>query len=131
MNRLLRREKELTADGDTDKTELEAVAQKVHIARVNLNYTIYYPLTEKYISLYAEQQQQKKQKKQKNKPSPSPNDEEGEGRPDQSTSEDDGTKSGTSNEGPKPEVWYVIEKYMKEEGGEKALGLLREGELDS
>ncbi|RJE20825.1 hypothetical protein PHISCL_06844 [Aspergillus sclerotialis] len=133
LNRFLRREKELlNADGDTNEAELKSVAQKIHVARVNLNYTIYYPLTEKYISLYAEQQQQKKQKRQKNKPSLSPKDEEGgEARPNQTTSDNDGTRSATSNDTPKPEMWYVIEKYMNEEGGEKALGLLREGELDN
>ena len=99
---------------------------------MNLNYTIYYPLTEKYIALYAEQQQQKKQKKQKNRQSASPSASKDEGEEENhpgETIDTDGAKIGESDK-PKPEMWYVIEKHMGEEDGEKALKLLREGELD-
>lgn len=110
LNRLQRREKETT-----DQKALESLRAKIHAARVNLNYTIYYPLNDKYISLYAEQKQKK---------------------PSQSESADD-THSGadekdttvtmTLADAEKPPMWYTVEKCM-EEG---TLDHLREGKLNT
>jgi hypothetical protein len=102
LNRLERRQKEQTLDSK-QKKHLES---KIHAARVNLNYTIYYPLTEKYIALY----------------------------PKSKTSDKDGADSGSESEAEqktrddeeKPPIWSVVEKCM-EEG---TLGQLRDGKLN-
>lgn len=104
MNRLLRREKEQ----DLDAKRKARLSQKIHDARVNLNYTIYYPLTEKYISLYP---------KSKDRP-----EEAGA----ESASEPDTKKEEKVQDGAKPPLWPVVEKCM-EEG---SLDLLREGKLN-
>ncbi|KAJ5386776.1 hypothetical protein N7509_009317 [Penicillium cosmopolitanum] len=105
LNRLLRHEK----DDKLDSKKKKSLERKIHAAQVNLNYTIYYPLTEKYISLYP---------KSKGK-----------------TSDDAGAESGSESdsknkkdlpEGEKPALWSVVEKCMKE----KTLDSLREGKLN-
>ncbi|KAJ5500317.1 rRNA-processing protein EFG1 [Penicillium expansum] len=48
LNRLTRREKE----EDLDSKQKARLAAKIHTCQVNINYAIYYPLTEKYISIY-------------------------------------------------------------------------------
>lgn len=103
LNRLLRREKQQ----DIDAKHKAHLAQKIHAARVNLNYTIYYPLTEKYISLYP---------KSKGKS------EEADA---ESASESDSKEYKKNDDGAKPPLWPVVEKCM-EEG---SLDLLREGKL--
>ncbi|EAW11496.1 Efg1 domain-containing protein [Aspergillus clavatus NRRL 1] len=123
LNRLLRREKEISksdADSATKDGKLAALAKEIHVARVNQNYTIYYPLTQKYIALYAE----KKQKKDKKGPTASSDN--------QSQSDSDGgagagSKLIFSTTGVRPPMWQVVEKCM-EEG---TLDLLREGKLDA
>ncbi|EYE98070.1 Efg1 domain-containing protein [Aspergillus ruber CBS 135680] len=109
LKRLQRRETETT-----DQEALESLHEELHAARVSLNYTIYYPLNDKYISLYAEQKQKK---------------------PSQSESADD-TYSGADEKDTtvtmtlanteKPPMWFTVEKCM-EEG---TLDLLREGKLN-
>lgn len=81
----------------------------MHIARVNLNYTIYYPLNDKYISLYADEQKQKHQREESDNDTHS--------RVDQTAMSSDA----------KPPLWYTIEKCMQE----GTLNLLREGKLSS
>lgn len=68
---------------------------------MNLNYTIYYPLTEKYIALY-------------------PN-----GKHDTTDPESELQKQETKSNDAKPPLWSVVEKCMEE----KTLDLLREGKL--
>lgn len=104
MNRLQRREKEK----DLDTKQKSELSQKIHAARVNLNYTIYYPLTEKYISLYPKQ----------NNPSGEADEKSG-----------SGTESKEKNktvEESRPPMWAVVEKCM-EDG---TLDDLREGKLN-
>ncbi|KAL4925609.1 Efg1 domain-containing protein [Aspergillus undulatus] len=43
-----------TLDDQTKQRKLAKLDAHLHTAKVNLNYTIYYPLTEKYVSIYAE-----------------------------------------------------------------------------
>lgn len=113
LNRLLRREKDLASSERTAsksiEDDLESLRRKIHIARVNLNYTIYYPLNDKYISLYANEQKHKHQHKES----------------------DDDTYSGADNTATqsdsKPPLWYTIEKCMQE----GTLDLLRDGKLSS
>lgn len=97
LNRLTRREKE----EDLDSKQKARLAAKIHTCRVNLNYTIYYPLTEKYISLY-------------------PN-----GKPDATDPESELQKQEATSNDAKPPLWSVVEKCMEE----KTLDLLREGKL--
>lgn len=68
---------------------------------MNLNYTIYYPLTEKYISIY-----------------PS-------GKPDATDPNSELQTQETKSNEAKPPMWSVVEKCMEE----KTLDLLREGKL--
>jgi hypothetical protein len=117
LNRLLRREKEIS-DSDLDKAakeeKLAALARKIHVARVNHNYTIYYPLTQKYVALYAEK---KKKKKESTAESEKPNESDAEV----------GSKLIYETTGERPPMWSVVEKCM-EDG---TLDLLREGKLNS
>ncbi|KAJ5103285.1 hypothetical protein N7532_003814 [Penicillium argentinense] len=105
LNRLLRREKE----GKLDSQKKSSLERKIHAARVNLNYTIYYPLTEKYIALYP---------KSKGKDS--------EDAAADSGSESDDQYNQKDAESEKPALWSVVEKCMKEE----TLDRLREGKLN-
>jgi len=101
LNRLLRREKEYL--DSKQKARLEA---KIHTCRVNLNYTIYYPLTEKYLSIYP---------KSNGKPEAA-----------ESGSEAESSKMETKTNDAKPPLWAVVAKCMEE----KTLDLLREGKLN-
>lgn len=105
LSRLRRHEK----DENLDAKKKKSLERKIHDAEVNLNYTIYYPLTEKYISLYP---------KSKGKSS---EDAEAE-----SETEPENKDKKQQPEGEKPALWSVVEKCMKEE----TLGLLREGKLN-
>jgi hypothetical protein len=104
LNRLQRREKEKELD-DKQKADL---SQKMHAARVNLNYTIYYPLTEKYISLYPKQ----------NNPSSEADEKFGSGA--------ESKEQNKNVEESRPPMWAVVEKCM-EDG---TLDDLREGKLN-
>ncbi|KAJ5944686.1 hypothetical protein N7516_004854 [Penicillium verrucosum] len=97
LNRLTRREK----DEDLDPKQKARLAAKIHTCQVNLNYTIYYPLTEKYISIY-----------------PS-------GKPDATDPKSELQTQETKSNDAKPPMWSVVEKCMEE----KTLDLLREGKL--
>ncbi|OOF95988.1 hypothetical protein ASPCADRAFT_30142, partial [Aspergillus carbonarius ITEM 5010] len=116
ISRLTRREKEIAGSSTLESKEkerkLKALAEKLHVARVNLNYTIYYPLSEKYIALYAEQ---------KKKTTTTTG-----GKGDGEDSDDDarfGPIHMTVAE--KPGMWHVVEKCM-EEG---TLEELRDGKM--
>lgn len=85
----------------------------MRIAKVNLNYTIYYPLTEKYISIYAEK------KKKKDKDAGQDQDVEEEGQ----TQGEDSLSASTTTE--TQAMWRTIEKCMQD----GTLDLLREGQL--
>ncbi|KAL2852365.1 hypothetical protein BJX68DRAFT_265877, partial [Aspergillus pseudodeflectus] len=119
LNRLTRKHDELaqsdTTEGDAKaKKKLAKLVARIHTAKVNLNYTIYYPLTEKYISIYAE-------KKQKKKGNDQNVDEE------QSGAEQEEAGAGGSTVAERTAMWRVVEKCM-EEG---TLDLLREGKLNA
>ncbi|KAJ5834495.1 rRNA-processing protein EFG1 [Penicillium robsamsonii] len=97
LNRLTRREKE----EDLDSKQKARLAAKIHTCQVNLNYSIYYPLTEKYISIY-----------------PS-------GKPDATDPKSELQTEETKSNDTKPPLWPVVEKCMEE----KTLDLLRNGKL--
>ncbi|PWY73822.1 hypothetical protein BO94DRAFT_474966 [Aspergillus sclerotioniger CBS 115572] len=115
ISRLTRREKEITSSSTLESKEkerkLKALAEKLHVARVNLNYTIYYPLSEKYIALYAEQRKKTTTTG---------------GKGDGEDSDDDarfGPIHATVAE--KPGMWHVVEKCM----AEGTLDELRDGKM--
>ncbi|KAL2810426.1 hypothetical protein BJX63DRAFT_320414 [Aspergillus granulosus] len=99
-------------DGKAKKKQLAKLAAQIHTAKVNLNYTIYYPLTEKYISIYAEKKKQKKGAEQ--------------GSDEEQSREEEKEASSSSSAAQRTAMWQVVEKCM-EEG---TLDLLREGKLD-
>ncbi|KAL2819352.1 hypothetical protein BDW59DRAFT_181667 [Aspergillus cavernicola] len=103
LSRLTRKQEELKKSESDSATKLAKLMARIHVARVNLNYTIYYPLTEKYISIYA---------KKKGKPAGQ----------DQG-SEDEVEENPSSNAAERTAMWGVVEKCM-EDG---TLDLLREG----
>ncbi|KAJ5581923.1 hypothetical protein N7535_000543 [Penicillium sp. DV-2018c] len=100
LKRLIRREKE----EDLDPKEKARLAEKIHICQVNLNYTIYYPLTEKYISLYPKT----------------------DGKPDTAESKSEAQKKDITSNEAKPPMWAIVQKCMEED----TLNLLREGKLN-
>ncbi|RMJ22044.1 hypothetical protein PHISP_07080, partial [Aspergillus sp. HF37] len=119
LKKLLRREKETKETEGTD----QALARRIHVARINLNYTIYYPLTEKYVSLYADKQQKKREKKNVDTQSQDSDNDSNVGI---ETRADDADPC--SADASKPAMWHVIEKCTLQ--GQETLDLLREGKLE-
>ncbi|KAI9041196.1 Efg1 domain-containing protein [Aspergillus affinis] len=114
VNRLLRREKAISESSDpAASSKKKKLEQKIHIARVNLNYTIYYPLTEKYIALYAKV---KKEKESSSKDDAA-----------EDSADDAGFKAIHATVADKPALWHTVEKCMKD----GTLDLLRDGKLAS
>ncbi|KAF5859278.1 18S rRNA maturation protein [Aspergillus alliaceus] len=112
VKRLERREKEISSsdlDSAAKEKKLSDLAQKLHVARVNLNYPIYYPLSERYVALYAEAKKNKDQVKD------GKNDEDGK----------TGYTLVHATAAEKPAMWYTVEKCMKD----GTLELLRDGKL--
>ncbi|KAE8375630.1 hypothetical protein BDV26DRAFT_267385 [Aspergillus bertholletiae] len=111
VKRLEHRKKEVSGS-DPDSTDKEkklaALSKKLHAARVNLNYTIYYPLAERYVALYADAKKKKDQAKGED-------------------NDEDGDAGYTLAHADKPAMWYTVEKCMKD----KTLELLRDGKLKS
>lgn len=102
LNRLLRRQQELSEEmSETKDDELASLEKEIYNTRVDLNYAIYSPLTEKYISLY-------------------PNEKRG-------VSEEPAESTLIRNSsGEKPPLWYAVERSMKD----GTLDLLRDGKLN-
>ncbi|KAE8349857.1 rRNA-processing protein efg1 [Aspergillus coremiiformis] len=112
VRRLERREKEVSdsdLDSATKEKKLSTLAQQLHIARTNLNYTIYHPLAERYVALYAEAKKKKDQAKDGEK------DEDG----------DAGYTLVHTTTAENPAMWHTVEKCMKD----GTLELLRDGKL--
>ncbi|RAK75632.1 Efg1 domain-containing protein [Aspergillus fijiensis CBS 313.89] len=117
--RLTRKEKEITentagVDAAAREKKLASVARKLHVARVNLNYTIYYPLTEKYIALYADV-------KKKNKKAEDGQVVEEKGQEKEEEEDAAGAAERSSA------MWKTVEQCMKD----GTLDLLRDGKLNS
>ncbi|KAL5003801.1 hypothetical protein BDV10DRAFT_3410 [Aspergillus recurvatus] len=118
VKRLARKRDELAKDKDTGEAtkqrKLEKLEARLHTANVNLNYTIYYPLTEKYISIYAEK------KKKNNKDQDEDEDVE-----EETTKQEEAVAAATTAE--KKAMLQTVEKCMQD----GTLDLLREGKLNS
>ncbi|KAJ5676255.1 rRNA-processing protein efg1 [Penicillium macrosclerotiorum] len=104
LSRLERHEK----DQDLDPKQKANLVRKIHAARVDYNYTIYYPLTEKYISLYPKSK------------------DEASNEADAISGSESDSKEQKKTTDSKPAIWSVVEKCMKE----GTLDLLREGKLN-
>ncbi|KAI9367850.1 hypothetical protein BJX61DRAFT_266826 [Aspergillus egyptiacus] len=111
LNRLTKKQEALAnstdIDSETKAKKLEKLAARIHVARVNLNYTIYYPLMEKYISIYAELKKKKDESAEQQEP-------------------EEEVVIASSKAAERTAMWAVVEKCM-EEG---TLDLLREGKLE-
>ncbi|KAL4799850.1 hypothetical protein BDV19DRAFT_237941 [Aspergillus venezuelensis] len=110
-------------DAESKRKKLEKLESRLHNAKVNLNYTIYYPLTEKYVSLYAE----KKQAGKDGKDAAAESDDEDENE----STQKGGRRSSTASTAPvtvpgSQAMWQAVQRCM-EEG---TLNQLREGKLD-
>ncbi|KAL4937767.1 hypothetical protein BDV06DRAFT_215629 [Aspergillus oleicola] len=102
-----------SVDAESQRKKILKLEFRLHNAKVNLNYTIYYPLTEKYVSLYAEKKNSGK---------------DGNG---ESEDEEKNGRRSSSTPAPTPSagsqaMWQAVQKCM-EDG---TLDLLREGKLD-
>ncbi|KAJ5748574.1 uncharacterized protein N7511_010270 [Penicillium nucicola] len=100
LNRQLRRQREQ----ELDTEEKALLAEKIYTGHVNLNYTIYYPLTEKYLSIYPKS----------------------DGKTDAPESKTKSKKPDTEIESTKPPLWSVVAQCMTD----KTLDLLRDGKLN-
>ncbi|EQL34168.1 rRNA-processing protein EFG1 [Blastomyces dermatitidis ATCC 26199] len=106
LNKLLRRKKTLTeSDPTPNKEELDSLEEQIYLTQVDLNYAIYSPLTEKYISLYPNQRRDKQAPELEPEP------------------EDSDIIRNCSGE--KPPLWHAVEQSMKD----GTLELLRDGKL--
>ncbi|KAL2002921.1 hypothetical protein VTN02DRAFT_5575 [Thermoascus thermophilus] len=147
LKRLLRKESEISQSSSPTKDEdLQRLAPLIHTARVNLNYTIYHPLNEKYISLYpTEKKKEKKERKQRSPQTDDNDNDDHRGEDSASDSESHRSRSRSESQQPrdggddisdllicddspeKPPMWYVVEKCMADD----TLDLLRQGKLDT
>ncbi|KAL4741303.1 hypothetical protein BDV11DRAFT_71329 [Aspergillus similis] len=120
VKRLTKKRDELAKDADIDEPtkqkKLELLNARLHMANVNLNYTIYYPLTEKYLSIYAEKKKSKGQDEDGDEDVPM---EEG------TTQQEETVTAATTAE--KKAMLQTVEKCMQD----GTLDLLREGKLNS
>ncbi|EED20150.1 nuclear protein involved in pre-rRNA processing, putative [Talaromyces stipitatus ATCC 10500] len=108
--------------GTVDNTKLATLQKQIDIAQIDVNYTIYYPLTEKYISLYP-QEKKRRVVKDHNENAANGDDNAIEIDEEMQTSEDD---TGNGKEEGKPPMWDIIKKCM----AEKTLDQLRDGKLN-
>ncbi|KAL4991072.1 hypothetical protein BDW68DRAFT_185294 [Aspergillus falconensis] len=117
VKRLTRKRDELAKDNAnideaTKRKKLEKLEARLHTANVNLNYTIYYPLTEKYISIYAEKKRCKDQ-------------DEDVDMEEETIQQEEALTAATTAE--KKAMLQTVEKCMQD----GTLDLLREGKLNS
>ena len=99
-------------------SRLKHLEQRIHVAQIDLNYTLYYPLTEKYISLFPKDHSNKDKSQNNNNQDRSESPESGDHHQHDSGNDDDPAK--------KPPVWAIVEQCTKE----NTLDLLRDGKLD-
>ena len=96
---------------------LEDLQPRLEAARIDINYTVYAPLREKYVSLFPNLQQDD-QKHAPHNPTTDPRNRD----PSKALAVEDNAT------GEKPPLWYVVKKCM-EDGGTVALAKLRDGKL--
>lgn len=107
LNRLKKRRDAIEATDGKDSTLYKEYNEKVRIAEIDYNYTIYSPLTEKYISLY-------------------PKGSNGKDVSSESTEQEKSKEEKVLAVEGKPPLWHVVEQCMADGN----LQDLREGKLD-
>jgi hypothetical protein len=120
LRRLTTRQRELGASDPKAATQL---TRKIHEAQVSVNYTIYYPLSEKYVSLYPHDKKRKKKKSSSDIEDAEDEEEEEEETDKIDEEENDLLVSGPIGE--KPPMWHTVEKCT----ADNTLDLLRDGKL--
>ncbi|EXJ92527.1 hypothetical protein A1O3_01079 [Capronia epimyces CBS 606.96] len=110
----------------SDEEHMKKLDKSIHEAEVDLNYTKYAPLGEKYISLFVmeENDKQKRKSQMKKKSYAILTDTQ---REELQQIEDDLANVVRTAIGTKPPMWYEVEKCMNE--GQEKLDALREGRL--
>lgn len=101
--RKLKRLKKLLSTVDHESEEHLELKEKVHRGLVDLNYTLYCPLNEKYTSLYKSTDTQ--------------------GNLDTTMADSSAISHGSGIDSPKPALWHVVEQCM----ADNTLAALREG----
>ncbi|KIX06149.1 uncharacterized protein Z518_04123 [Rhinocladiella mackenziei CBS 650.93] len=120
--------KERDSSPKSDEASQKKLDRLIHETEVDLNYTLYAPLGQKYISLFVQDERGKERSKmQMNERSYAIPNEELKEEPD--NLRDEQSPVARSATGSKPPMWYEVEKYMAE--GQAKLEALREGRLTS
>ncbi|KUL91481.1 hypothetical protein ZTR_01472 [Talaromyces verruculosus] len=123
--RAAQRQYEKAKQQQKTEKELSVLQKRIDTAQIDVNYTIYYPLTEKYLSLYP--QEKKKEIVEGHNQNVAKGDdddnEEKSGEEDMQTSEDD---KPAERKGEKPAMWNIIKNCM----ANKTLDKLRDGKLN-
>jgi hypothetical protein len=126
--RTAQRQLEKAKQQEEDESKLAALQTQIDIAQIDVNYTIYYPLTEKYLSLYPQEKKRKvvngHNEKAANTDDEEDDDDDKSEDEEMQTSEDDATKNKDPKE--KPPMWDIIKKCMTD----KTLDKLRDGKLN-
>lgn len=122
--RAAQRQYEKAKQQQKNENELAVLQKKIEKAQIDVNYTIYYPLTEKYISLYPQDKKKEIVEGHNRNVANGDDDAEEEEEKDMETSEDD--KPAEKEEGEKPPMWEIIKKCMVD----KTLDKLRDGKLN-
>lgn len=118
------------AGQDRDEIYKEKLEKLIHDAEVDLNYTKYAPLGDKYISLFVQEDAEKE--KGRNKPDMNKKEYailDPEQKEELRTFQDELSNVARTAAGTKPPMWYEVEKCMVE--GEAKLEALREGKLNT
>lgn len=123
LKRLIQQRDASSEQDETSKVQLE---QKIHETEVNLNYTKYAPLGEKYISLLPNHGSRKGNPPMPTEDSAMLNSEEAD---DSLDFEDEQSNLFNLDSGKKPSMWYQVEECMLE--GQSKLEALRDGKLNA
>lgn len=127
--RTAQRQYEKAKQQQKTEKELAVLQKRIDTAQIGVNYTIYYPLTEKYLSLYPQEKKRDiveghNRNVANNDGDDAEEEEEESEDEDMQTSEDHNPSEG--KEGEKPPMWDVIKKCM----ADKTLDKLRDGKLN-
>lgn len=118
--RTAQRQYEKAKQQDENKDSLAALQKQIDTAQIDVNYTVYYPLTEKYLSLYP--QEKKREVVNGHNQKVDNNDDVEEEEEEMQTSEEDKPV----DKGEKPPMWDIVKKCM----ANKTLDRLRDGKLN-
>ncbi|KAF5014751.1 hypothetical protein F66182_14156 [Fusarium sp. NRRL 66182] len=121
--RSAQRQYEKAKQQDQTGDKLATLQKKIDAAQIDVNYTIYYPLTEKYLSLYPQEKKREVIDGHNQKVATSDDGGEESGDEEMQASGDD---KFAEKEGEKPPMWDVIKKCM----ANQTLDKLRDGKLN-